>query len=89
MVVACNTTGKSPLRSSYYNRSRFQLRRIIVYDATYSTAGGVVQSLIAQESNATVASIPILGSQGALAGASGRFVYELLRVVNLPVSLDL
>jgi hypothetical protein len=54
---------------------------------TYSAAGGVVKSLTAQKSNATVAGIPILGSVGG-ASLAERLFSELLRVVNPPSSLD-
>jgi hypothetical protein len=57
-----------------------------VYDVTYSTAGGVVKSLMRKESNATVAGIPILASIDSL-GMFGQLKYELLRRVNPPVSL--
>jgi hypothetical protein len=58
-----------------------------VYNATYSTVGGVVTRLSTQESNSTVAGIPILAS-GYPIGLFSHWLYEAWRVMNRPVSLN-
>jgi hypothetical protein len=54
---------------------------------TYSTADSVVKSLVTQESNSTVASIPILPSLDSQQ-IFWQLKYEILRTVNPAVSFD-
>jgi hypothetical protein len=86
MVIACNTTGKCPHPSRLITEASLTYPAV-VYDVTYTSTGGIINSFTAQKSNATVAGIPILSSLDYF-GIREKLKDGLLQMVNPPVSLE-